>query len=75
MHIKDAVRPLFPKVSNKQFGLLLQFYCHTQRVAGWVLLIQHGLNSLHAVTWVDEGSAAHMGGSEGLSGEVGDPVT
>ena len=27
------------------------------------------------MTWVDEGSVAHMGGSEGFSGEVGDPVT
>ena len=30
--------------------------------------------ALHAATWVDEVVVAHMGGSDGLDGQVGNPV-
>ena len=54
---------------------MLQFNRRTWKVVGLVCLGNKVLPTPHNMTWVDEGVIMHMGGREGLDGQVGDPVT
>ena len=74
-HVKYSVSAKFPKVSDHQVYFVLQVYCRHRQIVDLVWLGQQRLTVPYGAIWVSNGVVVHVGGHEGLAGQVSNPAT